>query len=209
MRTILLGLALLLFASCSKDPINNLTSEESNVYTTHRDTTVNFRVYNTYSISDSMIVRRSDGITYSSTAQDQAFINAFRQNMQTRGFTQAARGANPDLGVQLSLIINTNVGIIALPDIWNGWNPGFWGPYDPTWGWGMGPGWGWGGGFATYQVTTALMSADIFDLRNAEANRTLRVIWNGVIQGDEVYEPSTANAQISQLFTQSPYLVAQ
>lgn len=50
MRTILLGLALLLFASCSKDPIDNLSRAESNVYTTNRDTTVNFRVYKTYSI---------------------------------------------------------------------------------------------------------------------------------------------------------------
>ncbi len=209
MRTIFLGLALLLFASCSKDPINNLTRAESNVYTTNRDTTVNFSVYKTYSISDSMIIRRSDGLTYSSTSQDLAFINAFRQNMQSRGFTQVSRGANPDLGVQLSLVISSNVGVIALPDIWGGWNPGIWGPFDPGWGWGMGPGWGWGGGFATYRVTTALMSTDMFDLRNANANRTLRVIWNGVIQGDEVYEPQTANAQISQLFSQSPYLVSQ
>jgi len=111
--------------------------------------------------------------------------------------------------VQLSLIISSNVGVIALPDIWGGWNPGIWGPFDPGWGWGMGPGWGWGSGFATYRVTTALMSTDMFDLRNANANRALRVIWNGVIQGDEVYEPQTANAQISQLFSQSPYLVSQ
>lgn len=201
----------LLLASCSKDPLNNLTREETNVYSTNRDTTINFRLYRTYSISDSLIIRRSNGIQYSSTTQDQAFINAFRQNMQSRGFTQVARGARPDLGVQISLIISTNVGIIALPDIWNGWNPGIWGPFDPGWGWGLGPGWGWGGGggFATYRVTTALMSADIFDLRNASVNQNLRVIWNGVIQGDEVYEPSTANRQISQLFTQSPYLSAQ
>lgn len=210
MRAIFSGLIILFVtASCSKEPLDNLSSAESNVYTTNRDTTVDFRSYKTYSISDSIIIRQSGSIEYSATSQDQAFINAFRQNMAARGFAEVARGSGPDLGIQLSLLINTNVGVIALPDMWTGWNPGFWGPYDPTWGWGLGPGWGWGGSFATYRVTTALMSADIFDLLNAGTNQSFRVIWNGVIQGNEVYEPSTASTQIAQLFLQSPYLVAQ
>ena len=42
------GLALL--SGCAKEPLDNLTEEESSIYVTSRDSTVNFGSYKTYSI---------------------------------------------------------------------------------------------------------------------------------------------------------------
>src|SRR5437868_14710355 len=51
-----LFLAITIFAvsSCSKDPLNNMTEEESRIYITNHDSTVNFSSYKTYSIVDSV-----------------------------------------------------------------------------------------------------------------------------------------------------------
>ncbi len=44
------------FAGCSKDPLNNLTEEESRIYITNYDSAARFTNYKTYSISDSVAV---------------------------------------------------------------------------------------------------------------------------------------------------------
>ncbi len=41
-----------LFTSCSKDPLANLTESESRIYITDHDSTANFSSFNTYSISE-------------------------------------------------------------------------------------------------------------------------------------------------------------
>jgi hypothetical protein len=45
-----------IFQSCSKDPLASLTDEESRIYITDHDSTVNFSEFNTFSISDSVAV---------------------------------------------------------------------------------------------------------------------------------------------------------
>ena len=41
-------------SSCTKDPLDNMTEEESRIYITNRDSTVSFSSYKTYSIADSV-----------------------------------------------------------------------------------------------------------------------------------------------------------
>ena len=54
----MIGWAMLAFAglatwsSCSKDPLKNLSEEESRIYITNRDSTADFALYKTYSIAD-------------------------------------------------------------------------------------------------------------------------------------------------------------
>ena len=44
------------FTSCAKDPLANLTSEESRIYITDHDSTANFSAFKTFSIADSVAV---------------------------------------------------------------------------------------------------------------------------------------------------------
>ncbi len=52
----LLGGGIVAFTSCTKDPINNMSYEDSRVYITQRDTSVNFSSYATFYIADSVAV---------------------------------------------------------------------------------------------------------------------------------------------------------
>ena len=45
-----------IYAGCQKEPLNNLTTDESRIYITDHDSSVNFSNYKTYSISDSVAV---------------------------------------------------------------------------------------------------------------------------------------------------------
>ena len=43
-----------LFLACTKDPLKNLSNEESRIYITQRDSTINFTAFKTFSIADSV-----------------------------------------------------------------------------------------------------------------------------------------------------------
>jgi hypothetical protein len=49
-------LVLVLLNSCRKDPLNNLSSDESRIYITNYDTTASFSSYKTFSVDDSVTV---------------------------------------------------------------------------------------------------------------------------------------------------------
>jgi hypothetical protein len=46
--------ATLTVCSCTKDPLKDMSDQESRIYITQRDSTVNFRGFNTFSIADSV-----------------------------------------------------------------------------------------------------------------------------------------------------------
>src|SRR6185312_14492948 len=88
---------------CSKDPLRNLSDDESRIYITNYDSTTNFRNYKTFSISDSVAVI-SDGMLQkkSISETDSAIINAVKENMQQRGYELVNKSDNPDLGVSVN-----------------------------------------------------------------------------------------------------------
>jgi len=47
---------LLFLSSCYKDPLKDLTEDESRIYITNYDTSVTFSSYRTYSIADSVAI---------------------------------------------------------------------------------------------------------------------------------------------------------
>ncbi|MCK7553547.1 hypothetical protein MKQ70_00400 [Chitinophaga sedimenti] len=55
------ALATALLASCRKEPLDNLTEEESRIYVTNHDSTINFSTYATFSIVDSVAVISNSG----------------------------------------------------------------------------------------------------------------------------------------------------
>ena len=199
------GLAgfVLFFIGCTKDPINNLTDEESRIYITNHDSSANFSNYKTYSISDSVAVIDNTNSQRELTDVDQAYIDAVKKYMQQRGYLLAVKNNNPDVGVDVSRIIKTTTGVIDNTDYWDYYG-GYWDPYY----------WGYGGydyyipySYSVYQVSEGAMSIDILDLRNASQNdNQIKVIWTGLIRGSGIFDSTSADSQVKALFDQSPYL---
>ncbi|HYC30575.1 MAG TPA: DUF4136 domain-containing protein, partial [Chitinophagaceae bacterium] len=90
---------------------------------------------------------------------------------------------------------------VDLSDYYNGYN----GYYDPYY-------WGYGGYdyyfpvYGLYETTEAALSVDMADLKNAQGNGTIRVIWNGTVRGSGIFRNENVSSQVQALFEQSPYL---
>jgi hypothetical protein len=190
------------FASCSKDPLANLTEEESRIYITNFDASANFSGYRTFGISDSVAVINNGQSTKQSTAADIAFVNAVKQQMQARGYVQVDAKSNPDLAVNLSRIYNTSTGIIRYSDYYDyygsAWDPyyygyGGYGYYSPY-------------SYATYSIREGALSVDLLDLKNAQTNNRINVVFTGLIRGSGIFNSNTAADQVRLLFEPATYL---
>ena len=196
------GLAAL--SSCSKDPLKNMTEEESRIYITNRDSTANFTSYKTYSIVDSISVIDNNRLTEKTvTTWDQQVLSAVRSAMEARGYTRVSHTQSPDLGINVSRLYNTTTHLVDLSDYWGGYG----GYYDPYY-------WGYGGYgydfpyYGTYQSTEAALSIDMLDLKNASGNGTIKGVWSGLIRGSGIFNSSSVDSQVKALFDQSPYINA-
>jgi hypothetical protein len=197
-------LAGLFITGCTKEPLNNLTNEESRIYITNYDSSIKFSNYTTFSISDSVAVIDNGEAAKSLNAVDQAFVAAVTKYMKAAGYTLVEKGQKPDLGVNVSRIYQTSTGVISYPDYWSYYG-GYWDPY--YWGYG---GFGYGMPFyaySVYSVTEGALSVDILDLKNAVSNKDkINLVWNGLIRGSGIFNASTADSQVKALFDQSTYL---
>jgi hypothetical protein len=204
----MIGLSLLLFASmvtvssCTKDPLGNMTEEESRIYITNHDSTANFSTYKTYSIVDSVrLINNNQYAGSEATAWDQQVISAVQAAMTARGFVKVDRSQHPDLGINVSRLYNTSTNLVDL----SGYYGGYGGYYDPYY-------WGYGGydyyfpTYGYYQSTEAALSIDILDLKNASGNQALKGVWDGLIRGEGIFRSSNVQSQVQALFDQSPYL---
>ena len=198
--TALLGVMVLL-ASCSKDPLKNLSEDETRIYITNRDSSVNFASYKTFSISDSVTVVHDQHGAKEYTATDSAYIAAVKKYMQQSGYTLVTREQGPDIGVNVSRVYSTT-GVISYND-YSGYYGGYYDPY--YWG-DYGYGYYMPYGYAVYSVTEGAMSIDMLDLKNAAANKKIDFIWTGLIRGEGIFSATGADAQVKALFDQSTYL---
>lgn len=194
-----------LLSSCERDPLKDLTEEESRIYITNYDTAVNYRNYATFSIADSVAVVRNNQLVARERSQNDAqWIAAVAAALEQRGYTRVANNQNPDLGVTFSRIINTATGVVSYADyggFYNDfWDPFYWGYpgysyYFPTY-------------YGVYQVSEAALSIDLLDLKNRAQNNAIRAIWSGLIRGSGIFRNENAGSQVTALFEQSPYLRA-
>lgn len=190
------------FFSCTKEPLNNLNQDETRIYVTNSDSTVNFGGYKTYSISDSADVL-DNGHSYKElTPLDQAYIDAVKKYMQAREYVLVNKNSNPDIGINVNRIYSTSTGYYSYSDYWDYYG-GYWDPYY----------WGYGGydyyvpyNYGIYQVTEGAMSVDMLDLKNAGTKGKIDIIWNGLIRGEGIFEALTADGSVKALFDQSTYL---
>jgi hypothetical protein len=205
MKRKLIGLASLcsvLLLSCAKDPLNNMTQEESRIYITNYDTAARFSNYRTFTISDSVAVVQNNQLAgREMTAVDVQFVNAVVEALQQRGYTRVARNQSPDLGVAISRIANTSTSIINYNDF-GGYYGGWWDP----WYWGA-PGYGYGfpSYYGIYQSTERALMIDVFDLKNSAQNNQIRSVWSGMIRGSGIFNQGNAASQVASLFDQSTY----
>ena len=201
---ILIGLTAfpILMSSCTKDVINNLSTDESRIYITDHDSSVNFSNYVTYSISDSIAIIENGKSSHELSDAGAAYINAVKKYMDQAGYQMVSREDNPDLGIDVNHIVNTSTGVISYGSYWNDYG-GYWYPY--YWGY---PDYGYyiPYAYSLYQVKEGAVSIDILDLKNASTDHKINVIWTGLIRGEGVFNTNVADTQVKALFDQSSYL---
>ncbi len=200
--TVLLGV-IVFVSSCSKQPLNNLTQDETRIYITDRDSSANFATYKTFSISDSVAVIHDQYANKALTASDSAYIAATTKYMQQRGYVLVSRSQNPDIGVDVSRVYSTT-GVINYYD-YSGYYGGYYDPY--YWGY-SDYGYYMPYAYDVYQITEGAMSVDMLDLKNASTNKKINFIWTGLIRGEGIFSADNADTQVKALFDQSTYIKA-
>jgi hypothetical protein len=193
-----------IYIGCTKDPLNNLTTDESRIYITDHDSSVSFTNYKTYSISDSVAVIENGQSSHQLNDVDQAYLDAVKKYMNQAGYQMVSKNENPDLGVNVNHIISTSTGVISYGDYWGDYG-GYWDPY--YWGY---PGYGYYVPYAysIYSIKEGAISIDMLDLKSASENedKKIDVIWTGLIRGSGIFNTKVADSQVQSLFDQSSYL---
>lgn len=197
-------LAILSLGSCKKDPLNNLSNDESRIYISNYDTTANFTTYKTFSITDSVDVIQDNQLYGKELGSfDSTVISTVAQQMQQRGYQLIAREASPNLAIDVSRVYNTSTGIFSYPDYWDYYGS-YWDPY--YWGY---PGYGYYSPYAlgVYTIQSGGLEIDLLDLKNAATHgNKIAAVWTGLVRGEEVFKTANAPAEVDSLFAQSPYL---
>jgi len=197
----------MLLAACHKEPYPQDGDNQYLVYTSPGKD-VNFTQFQTFDIADSLLViGQSDKPMYSQSNNALALIQAFRTNMEKRGFIYTPSDPDADLGIQLTYVIKTERYVQYYDDpYWWLDYPGYW----PSGYWGN-----WTGFYyprpVTYTYTTNALLTDIVNLTGEEeAGKPLEILWTSYIGG-----PAGASLQgdikrmeaaIDQAFVQSAYL---
>lgn len=194
-----------LLSSCSKDPLKNMSEEESRIYITQHDSTANFSGFKTYSIVDSVAVIENNRLQSKETTDyDLQIINSIKEQMGQRGYRLVGKSAQPDLGINVSRVTNTSTGVMSYPDYW-GYYGGFYDPY--YWGY---PGYGYSSpyySYGIYEISEGGLSVEMLDLKGASANgNKIKTVWTALARGSGVFRTSNAASQVIAFFNQSPYL---
>jgi hypothetical protein len=190
---------MLVATACRKDVLKNLSNEESRIYITQRDSTVNFATFNTFSIADSVAYINNNQMVARYSAVDSQFIAAVKAQMQQRGFVLVPKNQKPDLGITVSRVYSTYQGIVEYSNnYYDYWDPFYWGYggssyFFPSY-------------YGVYQYTEGALSIDMLNLRDAPTTNQIRSVWNGFIRGSGIFDTQNVSTQVQALFNQSPYL---
>lgn len=201
LHIILVALSLIGAWSCQPDPLKDLSLEDSNVFITNYIPSTNFGSYRTFSIADSVFVLQNQRSGISTTSRDFTILNQVASNLNQRGYKRVARTANPDVGVNVIRISETQTGIIPTQNPWL-WNS-YWG-----YGSGFGPGYYYPTTYSYYQTTETYWYIEVIDLKNLTQNQQAPVVWSAQIRGGGIFEESALAGIINSVFAQSPYLKA-
>lgn len=197
-----LSALLILFSSCRKDPLHNLTQEESRIYITNRDSSANFSAFKTFSIVDSVAVIENNTQKKDLKQGDALLLKLITDQMESRGYVLVNKDQNPDLGINVTRTSNAYLNVVQYPYDW--WTyPGYW---DTSY-------WGYSGynyyfppTFGYYRSQEDLMAIDLIDLKHAKKDQKLQGIWNATLKGTGVLNVDNYDEEVKAVFKQSPYL---
>ncbi len=171
---------LAILTGCSKEPLNNLSDDETRIYITNHDSTANYKSYHTFTIADSVaLVENNQPTGKDQTAFDAQFISSVKNAMTALGYTYVPRTSSPDLAMAVTVISNNYAGVINYTD-YGGYYGGYW---DPNY-WGY-PGYSYyyPSYYGVYDVNETALAVDMFDLKDAAANTQLNNVWTALIRG--------------------------
>ena len=208
-KILLISAAVMLLAACHKEPYPQDGDNQYLVYTSPGKG-VNFTQFQTFDIADSLLViGQSDKPMYSQSNNALALIQAFRTNMEKRGFIYTPSNPDADLGIQLTYVIKTERYVQYYDDpYWWLDYPGYW----PSGYWGN-----WTGFYyprpVTYTYTTNALLTDIVNLTGEEeSGKPLEILWTSYIGGPAGSslqgDIKRMEAAIDQAFVQSAYLTS-
>lgn len=206
----ILGLFALLglFAACQNDPLSDLSVQDSQVFLTNRDQSVDFKQFRTFSIVDSVLIVGNQGTRTTLSNTDVQFINIVIQQMKDFGYTYVSPDDNPDVGINVIQVRNAFLNVVSQP--MNPYFGNFWGGGFGGWpGGGFFPGGGFGYpvGFSYVQTREAYWYLEMVDFKNPDIqNEKYNVIWNASIRGNGLFDGLDFNTMIRSVFEQSSYL---
>ncbi|GLU54829.1 DUF4136 domain-containing protein [Dyadobacter frigoris] len=181
--------------SCTKDPINDLTDPDSQVFITNHDKSIDFKQFKTFSIADSVVVVEDDRSGTALTDMDKQILSTVITKMQSLGYTYVAASKKPDVGLTVARITNNYLNVVSTP--YSSYYGGYYGGY----------GYGYPSYYSYYQTSESYWSVSMLDLKNANtATKTLNVIWDAQIRGDGLGNTDYFSEMIDSIFGQSTYL---
>jgi len=200
---ILMAVAGLLITSCSKYPTYTVETSDLDMVWTEYDESINFAEYKTYFIPDTLLVDST------MSDEDKAYIQEYYENilveinanMAALNYVRVDSSANPDIGMGVSIVTQTNYVF----------SYSYWWYYPPYWGY---PGYGYSYPWATYMGSyeEGALIFDMADLRNIDhQGKNIKGIWSALCGGILTNRTSTQISKrlidgIDQAFAQSPYL---
>ncbi len=167
---------MVLLASCEAES-PTLNADDSIVYLSNYEKEIDFKSYKTFYLADSVFIIDQNKMRISKDIKKQIFVQQFRKRLENLGYIEVKQKELADMGVMVGAIQFSLIGKDApintyYLDYWNKPNlnaavtktPGNADKYD----------------FSQREV---VWSSYIFDLKNAEKNKGLRIIWNPQIWG--------------------------
>lgn len=198
-QTLLLLASILLLLSCKKNPDFDKLNTNLLVETVY-DSTVTFNTYKTFTISDTInFVSNLTDQNYWVDNQSAAIITHIKSKMTNSHFSLVNLVDKPDLAVNVTFIRNIQQSVTYDPYWWdNSYYGSLWGYSYPYYG------------YATVNsFSNTAFLIEIVDLKNAQANQKLKIIWNATFTGS--FDKSASDNLTSILkaidtsFEQSPY----
>lgn len=194
----LIAFASLLFflSACNPDPLKDLSIEDSQVFITNHDKSVNYKQYKTFSILDSVLVVGNQGTGATLTDLDIKILTSVARNMENLGYTYVGPKDNPDVGINVAQVRNTYLNVVSSPLS----------PYAGNY-WGGGYGYGYPSSYSYYQTRENYWYLEMLDFKNPDKqNKKLNVIWNSTIRGNGLFDAEYIDGLIQSVFKQSQYL---
>jgi hypothetical protein len=203
---ILCWTALSVSTACRKEAATDQLSETYTVLT-HRDPAADFTSYRTFFLSDTITYINDNPFDSILTGTGASNLAAsVRSELENRGYGPVPLDSAPDLAVQLTIIENTSYYSAVYP-VGSWWGaPGY---FDPFY-YGYNYPYAYGYYVQNYSVSSGAVICELVDLKNANQQQELRIIWEasllGAFEGSENYNINRAIAGFRQAIQQSPYL---